>query len=239
MVSQIASDQLLYQTPQQLLFDAVLSKRGFDDVVVRGKLFRSVKVPLLTQIERWLLDLPHNSIEYPLWMISALLSIIFTFVPLVGPIVLVFVNAPNRGYNFHSRYYELKGIDTRQRLGFYSSRRLEYFTFGIMTGVLQQIPFISTFFVFTSVTGAALWAAEFENQFAKRRQGLGLNDVKYNQRRDAIIMGPFFEFASRGGLPSLDEEAERRIAAGELYRSIIAFGQPAAIPVGTTTSAMH
>lgn len=190
LVSQIVSSFLLYPMPLQLLFDTVLSREGYDDVVVRGKLFRVVQVGAMTRFKRWLLDVPNNFILYPMTIVNIILTVVLTFVPIIGPILLVFINAPNRGFGFHTRYYELKGIDTRQKNAFYASRRFNYIGFGIVTGVLQQIPFVSTLFQFTSVTGAALWAAEFELQFANQRQGK--IDIVYRngQRRSSFIMAP-------------------------------------------------
>lgn len=188
LVSQIVSKFLLYPKPLQLLFETVLSREGYDDVVVRGKLFRVVDVSFMKKLKRWLFDLPNNLVIYPMTGFNFLLTVILTFVPIIGPILLVFINAPSRGYKFHSRYYELKGIGTRQKNAFYASRRLQYISFGIVTGVLQNIPFVSTLFEFTNVTGAALLAAEYEAGFARQRDGK--ITLMPGQRPGSFIMGP-------------------------------------------------
>lgn len=188
LVAQVVSTFLLYPKPLQLLFETVLSREGYDDVVLRGKLFRVVDVSIMKRFKRWLLDLPNNLIIYPMTSINFAITVILTFVPIVGPILLVFINAPQRGFGFHNRYYELKGIDTRQKNAFYASRRFHYIGFGIVTGILQNIPFVSTLFQFTSVTGAALLAAEFESQFAQQRAGK--ITLKPGQRPGSFIMGP-------------------------------------------------
>lgn len=168
VISQKISENLLYPMPLQFLFDTVLAREGYDEVVVRGKTFRSVPVPWVTSFKRWVFDLPNNFILYPMTGINLVLSIVLNFVPVIGPVVLIFIDAPGRGVSFHKRYYQLKGIDTRQRNAFYASKRFQYIGFGIICGIFEQIPVFSTLFVFTSTTGAAIWASRIESHVENR-----------------------------------------------------------------------
>jgi len=176
LVSQIVSSFLLYPRPLQFLFDTILENEGFDDVVVRGKYIKlniDYQLSQMDQFKKWLLDLPSNMVLYPLFALNLVLNIALTFVPIVGPILLVFINAPSRGFNFHKRYYELKGINNmREQKLCYNEQKWDYILFGLSTGVLSQIPFLSTLFQFTSVTGAALWAIELEVELKRKRDGM-------------------------------------------------------------------
>ncbi|KAH3679441.1 hypothetical protein WICMUC_000986 [Wickerhamomyces mucosus] len=180
---------LFYPLALQYLFDSVLSRAGHDEVVVRGRLFRSIPVSSMTLVKRWLLDAPNNFVFYPLTALNLLLSVIIAPLPIIGPLLSVMVNAPNRGKSAHNRYFQLKGIDNRQINAFYYSRRYQYMGFGFVSGILASFPFISLFFSFTTTTGAALWAAQIENQFILQRTGVDIQ-ISDNQKREAFIMGP-------------------------------------------------
>lgn len=43
-------------------------------------------------------------------------------------------------------------------------RSLLYFSFGVPATVLEMIPFVGIFFAFTNTVGAALWAADLEQE---------------------------------------------------------------------------
>nr|ODN90300.1 hypothetical protein L204_05904 [Cryptococcus depauperatus CBS 7855] len=73
-------------------------------------------------------------------------------------------NGLKAGPSFHNRYFQLKGFDMDQRQDFIRKRRGSYLAFGTMATALNLIPVVSIMMTFTTVTGAALWAADLESK---------------------------------------------------------------------------
>jgi hypothetical protein len=84
------------------------------------------------------------------------------FIPIVGPIIYMFINARKFGPNAHARYFQLKGMTKTQREEWAKSHSAEYTGFAIPAQILELIPFVGIFFSFTNTVGAALWAADLE-----------------------------------------------------------------------------
>lgn len=73
-----------------------------------------------------------------------------------------------KGYHLgplcHYRYFQLLGWDKATKRAFIRRNRFRYFLFGLVHVVLQLVPVLSIFFLFSSGTGAALWAVEYEKR---------------------------------------------------------------------------
>jgi len=89
------------------------------------------------------------------------------FIPVVGPILFLLLQARKFGPAAHTRYFQLKGMNKNQKDQWVHERKAEYIGFGIPAMLLEMVPFVGIFFSFTNHVGAALWAADLEKQGAK------------------------------------------------------------------------
>lgn len=64
----------------------------------------------------------------------------------------------------HYRYFQLLGWDDKQKHQFVQRNRFRYWLFGLVHVSLQLIPVASIFFLFSTGTGAALWAVDYEKR---------------------------------------------------------------------------
>jgi hypothetical protein len=102
-----------------------MTKEGFDDLVVKGRARRVVVPSLLMRVKLYLQTIPRNML-FPFWALKLLLIFVLHFVPVIGPIILVFIAAPKRGRAVHNRYFELKGWTSHQIGRFMDGRRGQY-----------------------------------------------------------------------------------------------------------------
>ena len=71
----------------------------------------------------------------------------------------------------HYRYFQLAGWTGETKRAFIRRNRFRYFLFGLVHVMLQLIPVASIFFLFSSATGAALWAVDFEKRLWDEQGG--------------------------------------------------------------------
>jgi len=145
------------------VFDAVLVQQNQTALVAQGrelkpaisgdplsKLGKRLKKPfgdsLTKSIVRYFMLLPLN------------------FIPVVGTVVFLILNARNIGPSQHARYFQLKGFSDTERHDFVRRNRGGYVGFGLACVLLNLLPVVNIVFAFTNTVGAALWAVKLENQ---------------------------------------------------------------------------
>lgn len=163
VAAHLVSNMFLLPTPLRLLFDAVMSREGFDELVLKGKLKRTVQLTPLQKVKRYFKQSPKNII-FPMWFFQCLIRISLHFIPFVGPIILVLIDGPKHGKKAHRRYFELRGMDEKAIQAWVSDRRAQYMGFGIVAGALESVPFIGLVFSFTNTVAGALWAITVERR---------------------------------------------------------------------------
>lgn len=119
-----------------LTIDQVLTKEGFDDLVVKGRGRRVVKPSWPARMRAYAQTIPRNTFM-PFWIIKSIAILVLHFVPLVGPLLLVLIAAPKRGRSAHTRYYQLKGFSAVEVKHNVDSRRGQYTGF-------ERIPIFKT-----------------------------------------------------------------------------------------------
>lgn len=147
---------------QRVAFDAVLTREYADDVVLLGRLRRVVKVPYYIQFMDTLWYLP-SMLILPYNILRTIVLFGVSSIPMLGPCIAIFLQAPSSGLRSHSRYFVLKGLDFRQVSAIYKANSGAYMGFGITSTLLEQIPILSVFFMFTNTIGASLWAVNIEH----------------------------------------------------------------------------
>lgn len=163
VISSFVVTILLMPEIQRMAFDAVLSKEYTDDVVLLGKLRRNSEVPFLVRIGKLVYRLPEAFI-IPFILLKIVVLFMINSIPIVGPIIIIFIKAPTRGLQAHSRYFTLKGYDRRQIKDIYKRNTGHYTGFGLVANIFEAIPLFSLFFMFTNTIGAALWVIDIESE---------------------------------------------------------------------------
>ncbi|KAF2205078.1 hypothetical protein GQ43DRAFT_437308 [Delitschia confertaspora ATCC 74209] len=86
------------------------------------------------------------------------------FIPVVGTVMFVILQGRKFGPSAHSRYFQLKQMNNRQKEEFIEKRKAAYASFGVPAVLLELVPVAGILFAFTNTVGAALWAADMEQQ---------------------------------------------------------------------------
>ncbi|CAN6641431.1 hypothetical protein TRVA0_018S02322 [Trichomonascus vanleenenianus] len=181
VAAQLISNMFLLPTPLKLLFDAVMSREGQDELVLKAKLHDRVKSPgTMYKFKQYIKESP-KSMMMPGWMLKSLLKITLHFIPILGPLIIVVMDGPKHGKRLHGRYFELKQMDSKELDAYVKDRRGQYWGFGIIAGMLENVPFMGFAFTFTNVVGAALWAAAVE-----RKSQANATSLRAAGRRKAV-----------------------------------------------------
>lgn len=182
VAAHLLAEATVLPTPLRGVFDSVMTREGFDDLVVRGRLRRAVRPTFFSRLKVSLKNAPKN-ILFPAWILTCLVKISLHFVPVVGPVLLVLMDGPKHARRCHRRYFELKGFDQLKEEQYVRDHRGQYLGFGMVSAALESLPVIGLFFAFTNTTGAALWAVNAERrilsanrQLAAVPKGGGPND---------------------------------------------------------------
>lgn len=167
-VSVLMVRSILMPQIEKIAFDAVLSREFTDDLVLMGKLRRIVVVPFIVKFVRQIILVP-SMFTLPILILKVMMIFALNMIPFIGPILVVLFQAPSKGLHAHSRYYSLKGYDQRQIRAIYRENTGAYMGFGLMALLLEMIPLLSIFFMFTNTIGGALWAISIEAKNEKSK----------------------------------------------------------------------
>ncbi|GAA5975027.1 hypothetical protein JCM5350_004552 [Sporobolomyces pararoseus] len=144
------------------IFDAILIQRGHTSLVSQGRsINRNRSGGAVTLGKELLKPVKKLSAE---GLVRYLITLPLNLIPGVGTAVFLALNGIKAGPAAHERYFELKKFSTSQRKQFVEKRRGAYTAFGATSLLLNLIPLLGPFFSFTSCAGAALWAADLEDQ---------------------------------------------------------------------------
>lgn len=152
---------------QRITFDAVLSKEFADDAILLARLRRIVKVPFWIKCGNFIIKIP-QALTFPYVVVRAIILVLIGFIPFIGPCIVILLQAPSKGLQSHSRYFIIKGYTKPQIKSYYRENTGGYIGFGIVLLILELIPLLNVFFMFTNNLGAALWAVDLENVLAGR-----------------------------------------------------------------------
>lgn len=90
------------------------------------------------------------------------ISLPLHLVPIIGSVVYAWLHGSVLAWEYHLFYFELKGIGYRQQHRWIRRYKLEYSAFGMQALLLQTIPLLGPFFIFSNTCGAALLAQDLE-----------------------------------------------------------------------------
>ncbi|ORY60643.1 uncharacterized protein BCR38DRAFT_43711 [Pseudomassariella vexata] len=168
----ILSRNFLIQEALLDTFDGTLITRNETEIVKEGRQVKSGSDPIdkLGKI----LKSPFEKFS-PKALIRYVMYLPLNFIPVVGTIIFIFIQGRTRGQSSHDRYFQLKEWSTSRRSEWLKQHTGAYTAFGTIATVLEMIPFASMFFSFTNAVGAALWAADIEDQNTQMEQSTAPN----------------------------------------------------------------
>lgn len=172
-VAQRIGAVFFYELPLESLFDFIYATQSHgEDAIIRAKTGR--KKPqgnLIESLTLWMFEFPRILVTWPTDQLVVILTIWMMAIPGIGPLITVLIEAPKKGRAMHERYFALKGLSLREIEIYHDDMWWHYYVLGFMTGFLETIPFVSTLFVFTNRTGAAMWSVDLENAYLESSRG--------------------------------------------------------------------
>lgn len=131
--------------------------------------------------------------------VYCLLALPLNFIPVVGWPLFVLVQAYVLGPLSHYRWFQLMGWGDKRRRAFVKEHWWRYWAFGIAHVGLQMVPVASIFFLFSTGTGAGVWALEAEKRLWVLEgcpEDWGV-DGKGCGRREELASGPWWKLWGR------------------------------------------
>ncbi|KAL8917358.1 MAG: hypothetical protein Q9208_007975 [Pyrenodesmia sp. 3 TL-2023] len=142
-------------------FDGTLVSKNTTDLLSEGRQIQAGGDPMAKLGK--LLKKPLVKFT-PKAMIRYLMYLPLNFIPVVGTVIFVLLQGKRAGPAAHARYFQLKQWNKSQQEKHIEQYRGAYTGFGVAAVLLELVPLASIFFAFTNTVGAALWAADIENE---------------------------------------------------------------------------
>ncbi|EEU35247.1 uncharacterized protein NECHADRAFT_54512 [Fusarium vanettenii 77-13-4] len=145
------------------VFDATLIKLSYKDLVAPQRIL-FVDAPTAVRM----LGKPTSPAIYTPWSIIQILELIvflpLNLVPFVGTPAFIIITGTRLGKLAHYRWFQIKGYSKVEQKKALRDRAWEYIWFGTVAMILELIPILSLFFLLTTTSGAAMWAARIEDE---------------------------------------------------------------------------
>ncbi|GAB7359564.1 hypothetical protein MBLNU230_g6752t1 [Neophaeotheca triangularis] len=160
-ITMLLSKTLLIEDALIDTFDGTLVSRGHTALVGRE---RTVKGSSAGDVVARLGKLAAKPFQKftPQAIVRYIMYLPLNFIPVVGTALFLLAQGRKHGPNAHSRYFHLKGMNQGQKEEWLERRQGAYTSFGVPAVLLETIPIAGIFFAFTNTCGAALWAADME-----------------------------------------------------------------------------
>jgi uncharacterized protein involved in cysteine biosynthesis len=111
---------------------------------------------------------PTSAAVYQPWSLIQIIELIIclplNLIPYFGTPAFIIITGARLGTFAHYRWFELRGLDKKERKIAIRNRSWEYTWFGTVAMILNLIPILSFFFLLTSTAASSLWAAKLEHQ---------------------------------------------------------------------------
>ncbi|KAF1809986.1 hypothetical protein P152DRAFT_422072 [Eremomyces bilateralis CBS 781.70] len=186
-------------------FDGTLLTRNMTALVKPGRELKTNSSDPVGKLGK-LLTKPFSNFT-PQALLRYFLYLPLNFIPIVGTVVFIVMQARKLGPTHHARYFQLKGWNARQREKWIDEHIPQYTAFGVPAVLLELLPFIGIFFSFTNAVGAALWVAELEGRETTARE-LKAQAQEIKGRRSTALEAKEQAQAAQRHLEELAEQAE-------------------------------
>lgn len=141
----------------------MLIERGFPDLVATRRTINPGGQTPLAQLGKRTKSASYSPFSFRLTIEFALL-LPLTFIPVFGTPLFLIILGRRAGPFHHFRYLKLIGMHKEERGIWAKEREWRYTWFGTVALALQFIPVLSMFFLMSTATGAAIWAAHIEEK---------------------------------------------------------------------------
>lgn len=103
-----------------------------------------------------------------LWLriVVLLVTLPLNLIPVVGTLAWIWLNGTILAWEYHLYYFEMKNFEYAQQKEFVDAHKAQYSAFGMQAMFLEMVPFFGSLFLFTNAVGAALFAADLEDEMA-------------------------------------------------------------------------
>lgn len=149
---------VLLERIQKVIFDAVLNREGLYDVVFNYNI-RNESSSKVSDIPTIIFG------QLIPFVLSECACFFVQCIPLIGPLIVLLVKAPKKAFSMHQRYFKLMNFNFKKENSCFSKFRSEYLQIGVMVYVLEMIPCMTIFFLFTNNIGMALWTVDQHEAF--------------------------------------------------------------------------
>ncbi|KAI1811110.1 hypothetical protein GGS20DRAFT_579337 [Poronia punctata] len=145
------------------VFDATLINEGLETLVAPHRLlFPDAPNPVKK------LGKPTSAAVYQPWSLIQIVELFIclplNLIPYVGTPAFLIITGARLGTFAHYRWFELRGLNKKERKVAVRNRNWDYTWFGTVAMILQLVPVLSFFFLVTSTAGSAMWAARLEHE---------------------------------------------------------------------------
>ncbi|KAG1690185.1 hypothetical protein DVH05_028392 [Phytophthora capsici] len=148
---------------QDKVFEEVMAARGFKEMVENEERHASCARAC------------RSCCRVSLWLrlILLILTLPLNLLPIIGSILYAWLNGTILAWEYHLLYFEFKNFSYGQQKAFIKEHKVQYSSFGMQALLMEMIPGVGSLFVFTNTCGAALMAANLEEE---ERERTGLQD---------------------------------------------------------------
>ncbi|GAB9465980.1 hypothetical protein Gpo141_00003366 [Globisporangium polare] len=139
------------------IFEQVLTNRGYGELVENEKKHAGCcrACGSCCRVSLWLR------------LVVLIVTLPLNLIPIVGTIAWVWLNGTILAWEYHLYYFELRNLSYVQQKAFIAERKAQYSSFGMQAMFLEMVPFFGSLFLFTNAIGAALFAADLEDELAQ------------------------------------------------------------------------
>ncbi|KAF5136306.1 hypothetical protein E5D57_000066 [Metarhizium anisopliae] len=129
-----------------------------------------------------MLGKPTSPAIYQPWSIIQIVELVvflpLNLVPYVGTPAFIIITGTRLGKLSHYRWFQLRGLSKEEQKREIKLLTWDYVWFGTVAMILELVPILSFFFLLTTTTGSALWAARIEDE----RKRTGVDSLIVNEQ---------------------------------------------------------
>lgn len=111
---------------------------------------------------------PTSPAVYTPWSVKQMVELVvflpLNLIPIIGMPAFILITGSRLGKLSHHRWFQLRGLNKKETKAEIKKRSWEYLWFGTVAMILELVPVLSLFFLLTTTTGAALFAARLEEE---------------------------------------------------------------------------
>ncbi|POM70212.1 Hypothetical protein PHPALM_13378 [Phytophthora palmivora] len=131
-----------------------------------------------------------------------ILTLPLNLLPIIGSIIYAWLNGTVLAWEYHLLYFEFKNFTYAQQKAFVKEHKVQYSSFGMQALLMEMIPGVGSLFMFTNTVGAALFAAQLEEEERERTvlQGGGGIQTNWDPNNNANTNAYNHGYVPAGGI---------------------------------------